>query len=120
VARPGSARCSMRSQDGRGGSSSRHAAQLAVLAMWRLPRAVTGSLSARCCRPPLVLPLAVVTVHCITSPTVRSMRIRHIKGSDWEAAVATSGIQELTEGAGLLPAGGTPAAGGGSGSELKA
>ena len=74
---------------------------------------------------PLLLMLlcaAAVTIHCITSPTVGSMRIRQIEGSEWEAAVAASGIQELTEGSGLLPlpAGGPPAAGGGGSSELKA
>ena len=41
--------------------------------------------------PPL---LAAVTVHCITSPTVRSVVVKRMRGcgQDWEAAVAASGI----------------------------
>ncbi|KAL4450539.1 hypothetical protein ABPG77_000895 [Micractinium sp. CCAP 211/92] len=36
-----------------------------------------------------------VTVHCITSPTVRSITVKAIRGSNWEAAVAASGIQQM-------------------------
>ncbi|EFN50805.1 hypothetical protein CHLNCDRAFT_28714 [Chlorella variabilis] len=38
-----------------------------------------------------------VTIHCITSPTVASTRIRQIKGSEWEAAVEASGIRQLSK-----------------------
>ncbi|KAI7836786.1 hypothetical protein COHA_009366 [Chlorella ohadii] len=37
-----------------------------------------------------------VTIHCITSPTVRSVEIRKIAGSNWEAAVEQSGIRGLS------------------------
>ena len=46
--------------------------------------------------PPPPSPSGAVTIHCITSPTVRSMRIKQIEGSDWEAAVAGSGIRGLS------------------------
>ena len=52
---------------------------------------------ARPSPPSFPLPPAV-TVHCITSPTVASVRVRQIRGSDWEAAVAASGIAALTKG----------------------
>jgi hypothetical protein len=38
-----------------------------------------------------------VTVHCITSPTVKTLTIKSIRGSDWEASVAASGIQGLSK-----------------------
>lgn len=47
-----------------------------------------------------------VTVWCITSPTVASIRIQRIAGSDWEAAVASSGIRALSRPAAAAAAGG--------------
>ncbi|PRW20748.1 Centromere V [Chlorella sorokiniana] len=38
-----------------------------------------------------------VTIYCITSPTVRSMEVKKIAGSNWEAAVAESGIRGLSK-----------------------
>ena len=38
-----------------------------------------------------------VTLHCVTSPTIRTATVKHIAGSDWERAVAASGIQALSK-----------------------
>lgn len=38
-----------------------------------------------------------VTTHCITSPTLGSVHIKHIRGSNWEASVAASGISQLSK-----------------------
>lgn len=42
-------------------------------------------------------PAPTVTIYCITSPTVRSIEVKKIAGSNWEAAVAESGIQGLSK-----------------------
>ena len=49
------------------------------------------------CASILTLHMPAVTVHCITSPTVTSLTVRQIKGSDWEAAVEAGGIRQLSK-----------------------